>query len=168
MYTLQGKTRSTHHTLFMLDLHRVSDPTSHVVRVGNLSLVPTRMKQALHPGEILATENRLTRPSFWVTLFPLPHDSLGVGGRGFGQVVTQLHQLTGPISTACNRYVRYLLTVTNPSVLNRHRWGLPHRHLGIAIALSPPFPSECSTGLLIGSTRSPFYPTLSIGSKVQV
>jgi hypothetical protein len=83
MYTLQGKARSTHHTLFMLDLHRVTDPKSHVVRVGNLSLVPTRTKQALHPGEILAIENRLTRPSFWVTLFSLPHDSLGVGGERF-------------------------------------------------------------------------------------
>jgi hypothetical protein len=24
----------------------------------------------------------------------------------------------------CDRYVQYLLTVANPSVLNRHRWGL--------------------------------------------
>jgi hypothetical protein len=54
--------------------------------------------------------------------------------------------LTGPISPACDRYVQYLLTDTNPSVLNRHRWGLPHRNLRIATTLSPPFPSECSTG----------------------
>jgi hypothetical protein len=33
---------------------------------------------------------------------------------------------------------------TNPSVLNQHRQKLPHRNLGIAIALSPFFPSECS------------------------
>jgi hypothetical protein len=32
-----------------------------------------------------------------------------------------------------------------PSVINRHRRGLPHRNLKITIALSPPFPSECST-----------------------
>jgi hypothetical protein len=37
----------------MLDLHRVPDPTSHVVRVGNLSLVPTRMKHAPTPGRSL-------------------------------------------------------------------------------------------------------------------
>jgi hypothetical protein len=30
-------------------------------------------------------------------LFPLPHDNLGVVERGFSQVVTQLHQLTGLI-----------------------------------------------------------------------
>jgi hypothetical protein len=45
----------------------------------------------LHPGEVLATEDRQTRPSSWVTSFPLPHGSLGVGERDFGQVVTQVH-----------------------------------------------------------------------------
>ena len=54
-------------------------------------------------------------------------------------------RLTGPISPACDRYVQYLLTGTNPSVLNRHMWGLPHRNLRIDTSLSPPFPSECST-----------------------
>jgi hypothetical protein len=34
----------------------------------------------LHLGEVLATEDRLAWPSSWVTSFPLPHDSLGVGG----------------------------------------------------------------------------------------
>jgi hypothetical protein len=38
----------------------------------------------------------MARPSSWVTSFSLPHDSLGVGERGFGQVVAQLHQLLGP------------------------------------------------------------------------
>jgi hypothetical protein len=75
----------------------------------------------LHLGEVLATKDKLARPSSWVTSFPLPHDSLGVGERGFGQVVTQLHQLTGHIILACDRYVQYLLTRANPSVLNRHR-----------------------------------------------
>jgi hypothetical protein len=36
-------------------------------------------------------------------------------------------RLTGPISLACDRYIQYLLTGTNPLVLNRHRRGLPHR-----------------------------------------
>jgi hypothetical protein len=75
----------------------------------NLLLVPTRPKHALHPKEVLPTEDRLARPSPWVTSFFLPHDSLGVGERDFGQMVTQLHQLTGPISPACDRYVQYLL-----------------------------------------------------------
>jgi hypothetical protein len=49
MYTLQGKTRSTCHMLFMLDPHRVFVHTSHVVYIDNLSLVPTMIKQASTP-----------------------------------------------------------------------------------------------------------------------
>jgi hypothetical protein len=71
----------------------------------------------LHLGEVLAIEDRLAQPLSWVTSFSLPHDNLGVWERGFGQVVTQLHQLSGPISPTCDRYVQYLLTGTNPSSL---------------------------------------------------
>jgi hypothetical protein len=77
----------------------------------------------LHPGEVLATEDRLARPSSWVTSFPHPHDSLGVGEGGFGQVVIQLHQLTRPITPTYDRYIQYLLMGPNPSVLSRHRRG---------------------------------------------
>jgi hypothetical protein len=42
---LTGETRSTLHTLSTLDSRRVPDHTSHVVHVGNLSLVTTRSKQ---------------------------------------------------------------------------------------------------------------------------
>jgi hypothetical protein len=42
----------------------------------------------LYPGEVFVTEDRLAQLSSWVTSFPLPHDSLGVGERGFGHVVT--------------------------------------------------------------------------------
>jgi hypothetical protein len=45
----------------------------------------------------LATKDRLAQPLPCVTSFFLPHDSLGVGERGFNQVITQLHQLIGPI-----------------------------------------------------------------------
>jgi hypothetical protein len=63
----------------------------------------------LHPREVLAIEDRLTRPSSWVTSFPLTQDSLEVGDRDFNQMVTQLYQLTGPITSSCDRYVQYLL-----------------------------------------------------------
>jgi hypothetical protein len=58
----------------------------------------------------------------------------------------QVIRLIGSILLVCDRYIQYLLTGTNPSVLNRHRRGLPHRNLRIATTLSPLFPSECSTG----------------------
>jgi hypothetical protein len=67
----------------------------------------------LHPGEVLATEDRLIRPS-WVTSFHLPHDSLEVEERGFNQMVTQLHQLTEPITSSYDRYVQYLLAGGQP------------------------------------------------------
>jgi hypothetical protein len=88
----------------MLDLHRVLDPTSHMVRVDNLSLVPTRMKQTPTPGRSIG-DRRLTDMAVVLSrLILLPHDSIGVGERGFSQVVTQLHQLTGPILLACEGY----------------------------------------------------------------
>jgi hypothetical protein len=71
-----------------------------------------------HPGEVLTTEDGLARPSSWVTSFPLPRESFRVGERDFSQVVTWLHQLTGPITPAWDQYVQYLLTGGNASVLN--------------------------------------------------
>jgi hypothetical protein len=78
----------------------------------------------LHPEEVLATKDRLTQPSSWVASFLLPCDNPRVGERSFGPIVTQLPQLTGPISPACDRYVQYLLVGANPSVHNRHKWWL--------------------------------------------
>jgi hypothetical protein len=146
MYILPEKTRSTRHMLSMLDLHRVPDPTSHVIHVGNLSLVPTRMKHAPTPRRSLGDRRQTGLAIVLGHLIPPPSRQPWSRGRGFDQVVTQLYQLTGSISPACDRYVQYLLTGTNPSVLNRHRQGLPHRNLRIATTLSPPLPSKCSIG----------------------
>jgi hypothetical protein len=78
-------------------------------------------RHTLHPEEVLVIKDGLVRPSSLATSFFLPYDSLGVGERGFSQVITQLHQLTGPISPACDRYIQYLLARANPLVLNQHR-----------------------------------------------
>jgi hypothetical protein len=72
----------------------------------------------LHPGEVLVTEDRLAWSSSWVIAFPLPHNILRAGERDLSQVVRQLHQLTEPITPACDRYIQYLLVGANPSVLN--------------------------------------------------
>jgi hypothetical protein len=92
--------------------------------VTTFNWLPRRRNKPLHPKEVLATKDRLARSSSWVASFLLPCDSLGIGERSFGPMVTQLLQLTGPISPACDRYVQYLLARANPSVLNRHRKGL--------------------------------------------
>jgi hypothetical protein len=65
----------------------------------------------------------------------------------FDIVVTKAPQLIGPhkfwhaISTHLKAYHRG----QNDTVLNRHGRCLPHRNLGIATSLSPPFSSKCST-----------------------
>jgi hypothetical protein len=78
----------------------------------------------LHPEEVLAIKDGLARPLSRAISFFLPYDRPRVGERGFGQVVIQLHQLTGPISPACDQYVQYMLVGANPSVFNQHRQGL--------------------------------------------
>jgi hypothetical protein len=72
----------------------------------------------------------------------------------------QATSLIGHISPTCDQYVQYLLTGTNPSILNRHRRGLPYRNLRIGTTLSLFFLSECSTGPLHGSDWSLLYPIL--------
>jgi hypothetical protein len=74
----------------------VRDRTSLMVHIGNLSLVPTRMKLAPTPGRSLSDQRQTGSAVILGHLIPLPHDSLGVRERGFSQVKTQLHQLTGP------------------------------------------------------------------------
>jgi hypothetical protein len=55
----KGKSNMTH---FKVINNRVPDRTSHVVRVVNLSLVPTRMKHAHTPGKSLG-DRRQTDPA---------------------------------------------------------------------------------------------------------
>jgi hypothetical protein len=90
----------------------------------------------------LAIKDRLTRPSSWVTSFLLPHDNLGVGDKGFDQVVIQLHQLTGHITPVCDRYVQYLLAGANSSVLNRHMRRLQPWRCWLTTYHSPTFPTD--------------------------
>jgi hypothetical protein len=52
-------------------------------------------------------------------------------------------RLIGPISPACDRYVQYLLAGANPSVLNRHRWGLQPWRCRLATYHSSTFPTSC-------------------------
>jgi hypothetical protein len=71
MYTLQGKTRSTRHTLSTLDSCMDPDHTSHVVHIGNLLLVPTRLKYAPIPERSLG-DQRQTGPTVALAHLILP------------------------------------------------------------------------------------------------
>jgi hypothetical protein len=94
MYILQGKTRSTCHTLSMLDPRRVPNHISHVVHVGNHSLVPTRMKHAPTPEKSLG-DQRHTGPAITLGHLILPHSrqpwSRGEGFRPSGYTATSAY-----------------------------------------------------------------------------
>jgi hypothetical protein len=105
--------------------------------------LPQSRNMPLHPEEVLTTKHRLAQPSSWVASFLLPCDNPRVGKRGFGLMVTQLLQLTGCISLVCDRYVQYLLTEANLSVLNQHRRVLQPWRYWFATCHSPTFPTSC-------------------------
>jgi hypothetical protein len=78
-----------------------------------------------------STARRLTDPRVCTQL--LSHNSPWSSGEKSSFYWHLTTRLTGPISPACDRYVQYLLTGANPSVLHRHRQGynlgganLPH------------------------------------------
>jgi hypothetical protein len=85
----------------------------------------------------------------------LSHNSQWSSGKKLSFCWHPTTRLTGYTSPVCDRYVQYLLTGANPSVLNRHRWGLqPWRcqfttyHSSTFSTCCLPFPPE-------GPTRSP-------------
>jgi hypothetical protein len=94
-----GETRPTRHTHPTFSPRMVPDHTYITWSTySNLSRSPHEVKTGPYTQKkILVTKNRLAQPSSWFTSFFLSHDSLGVGEKGFSQVVTQQHWLTRPI-----------------------------------------------------------------------
>jgi hypothetical protein len=119
MYTLRGKTRSTHHTFSTLDLYRVPDHTSHMIHVGNLLLVPTRSKQAPTPRRSLSDQRKTGPTVILGHLIPPPSRqpwSRGERFRPSGYTATSAYWAHIPV---CDRYVQYLLTgLTQRSLTN--------------------------------------------------
>jgi hypothetical protein len=142
MYTLQGKTRLTRHMLSTLDLCRVPNHTSHVVHVGNLLLVPTRTKHAPTPKRSLGNQ-RQTDPTVALGHLILPPSrqpwSRGERFQSSGYTATSAYWAH---ILSCDRYVQYLLAGSNPSVLNRHRWGLQPLRCLLSTYHSPTIPTD--------------------------
>jgi hypothetical protein len=107
------------------------------------------------------TKDRLSRLSPWVTSFFLPHGSLGVGERRFGQMVTQLYRLTRPIyQHAIGTF--NILARANPSVLNRHKRGLQPWRCRLSTSHSPTFPTDGLQFSPKGTTQSQvIHPTIT-------
>jgi hypothetical protein len=79
----------------------------------NLSLAPMKSKQAPTPRRSLGNQRQTSPAVVLGDLIPPPMRQPWSSERGFGPMVTQLHQLTGPISPACDQYVQYLLMGAN-------------------------------------------------------
>jgi hypothetical protein len=69
-----------------------------------------------------STTHRLTDP--WVQTQFLSWANQWSSGGKTKHLLMAATRLTGLISPACDRYIKYLLVGANPSVLNRHRQGL--------------------------------------------
>jgi hypothetical protein len=110
--------------------------------VATFCVVPTRSKWVPTHRRSLGTQRSPNPTIILCTLFLLPHTSLGVWEKSFGQIATLVHWFTRPISPTCGQYIQYLLVDTNLSVLNRHRHGLQHWRCQLSTSHSPPFPTN--------------------------
>jgi hypothetical protein len=110
--------------------------------LGNLSWVADRVGQSHSSQEKLLPTQSTARRLIYLRVRTQFLSRANQWSSGESQTYgnCKLLGLLGP-------YHRHaIVTGTNPSVLNWHRQGLPHRNLGITTTLSPPFPSKCSTG----------------------
>jgi hypothetical protein len=74
-------------------------------------------------------------------------------------LMNKLHRFIRLITPPCDRCVQYLLTGVNPSVLNRHRWGLQSWRCQLATSHFPTFPIDGLHFPPKGPTRSLVYPS---------
>jgi hypothetical protein len=93
--------------------------------------LPRSRNKPLHPEKVLTANDRLVQPSSRVASLFLSCDSPGVGERDFGPMVTQLLQLTEPISSAYDRYIQYLLAGPTHRSLTDTGGGYNHRGAGL-------------------------------------
>jgi hypothetical protein len=77
-------------------------------------------------------------------------------------------RLTRPISPTCDRYVQYLLTGANRTVLNWHRRGLQPWRCRLATYHSPTFPTSCLHFPLVAPLDLQFNPVPTIDPKCWV
>jgi hypothetical protein len=146
MYTLQGKKPNQHATRFPWSV-RVWSMTMRIScspHIATFHIVINRFEQIHCTREeglpTQSTAHRLTDP--WVCTQLLSHNSPWSSGEKSSFCWHLTTRLTRPISPACDRYVKYLLAGPNPSVLNRHRWGLQPCRCRLTTYHSPTFPSS--------------------------
>jgi hypothetical protein len=156
-----------------IGVHPVGEePDQHVVHVAprishtiTFCEVPTRSKSGLFSDdEILVPNDRLTRSSSWATLFSLHKPPQSREGQ-FDKVVTKLLGLPGPIKPDM-----WPLQIKTCPLGPKMMWSLIDTsmgyHLGISMARSPPFPSECSTSPYLPCPVTPINININIYSSI--
>jgi hypothetical protein len=159
MYTLQGKTRPTHHVRFphqstyarrmlLPDSSRTWKPfTSHQQSWAGPLLLRKRAPDTIY----IAPTDRSTG-SYLVSLPNQKNEVVGAKPNIYRQPTTRL---TRPISPPCDQYIQYLIVGANPLVLNRHMRGLQPWRCRHSTYHSPTFPTSCLHFSPKGPARSP-------------
>jgi hypothetical protein len=122
-----GKTRPIHHTHPTLSSRMVPYHT-YLTRSMHSNLSWSHQQICTDPlpwEEGLLTQSTARQSSDpRVRTQLLSHNSQWGSGEKTSFCWQPTTRLTRPITLACDRYVQYLLTGVNPSVLNQHRRGL--------------------------------------------
>jgi hypothetical protein len=159
MYTLQGKTRPTRHTLSTLSPCMVHDHT-YLMWSTYINLSYNRQQiwtDPLHPRrrapDTIYSTTAIRSAGPYLASLPQPSKSSGEKSSSCWQPTTRL---TGPISPTCDRYVQYLLTEANRTVLNRHRRGIQPWRCQLSTYPRPNLPNQLSPLSPNGPARSSF------------
>jgi hypothetical protein len=130
---------------------------SHDPHIATLREMPTDLDRSHYSREkelpAQSRARRLADP--WVHTQLLSRASHWSRGHKPSSCRWPTTRITGTISSACDRYVQYLLAGANPSVLNWHRRGLQPWRCRFATYDSPAFPTSYLHFPPKGPARSP-------------
>jgi hypothetical protein len=146
MYTLQGKTWYTWHVHFW----RQFMYATHTFSAGSLRTWQPFASHQQRWMDHTAFEKKGSwynpQHASWLihmsTTQFFSQDNHRSSNKSQTPINNRLHQFTEPITPACHRYIQYLLTGANLSVLNRHRRGLQSWRCRLAISHSPTFSTD--------------------------
>jgi hypothetical protein len=147
MYTLQGKTQPTRHTLSTLSPRMTHDHTYLTwFTYNNLSYSHQQIwTDPLHPSRMapdtIHSTTAIRSAGPYPASLPQQPNSTGEKSSSCWQPTTRI---TVPTSPACDRYVQYFLAGANQTVLNRHRWGLQPWRCRLATYPLPDLPNQLS------------------------
>jgi hypothetical protein len=145
MYTLQRKPNQ--HATRIPRSVRIWSQTIRISRgqhMATFHVVVNRFKQIHYSQEeglpTQPTARRLTGPRVHTQF--LSHNNQWSHGEKTSFCWQTAIRLTEPISLACDCYIQYMLTGTNPSVHNWHRRGLQPWRCQLSISHSSTFPTD--------------------------